>query len=195
MQNVDKTITTIPSYSLISDYFINWRGMQNSGGRRIKRPIYIDVNSIRFCDDEMINKFRRINFLADYIDERLVEIQKFNETHNIDRSNPVNGRALTNIGVFREYIKNYLLNHSGIHKEMTLMVRQLEPTERGLPIELYCFTNTTVWTEYETIQGDIFDHLFAVASEFGLRIFQNPSGHDFRNLSGEEKEMSAVGNE
>lgn len=195
VQNFDKTITTIPSYSLISDYFINWRGMQNSGGRRIKRPIYIDVNSIRFCDDEMINKFRRINFLADYIDERLVEIQKFNETHNIDRSNPVNGRALTNIGVFREYIKNYLLNHSGIHKEMTLMVRQLEPTERGLPIELYCFTNTTVWTEYETIQGDIFDHLFAVAPEFGLRIFQNPSGHDFRNLNGEEKEMSAVGNE
>lgn len=195
VQNFDKTITTIPSYSLISDYFINWRGMQNSGGRRIKRPIYIDVNSIRFCDDEMINKFRRINFLADYIDERLVEIQKFNETHNIDRSNPVNGRALTNIGVFRAYIKNYLLNHSGIHKGMTLMVRQLEPTERGLPIELYCFTNTTVWTEYETIQGDIFDHLFAVAPEFGLRIFQNPSGHDFRNLNGEEKEMSAVGNE
>src|SRR5690606_17611696 len=146
-------------------------------------------------DDEMINKFRRINFLADYIDERLVEIQKFNETHNIDRSNPVNGRALTNIGVFRAYIKNYLLNHSGIHKGMTLMVRQLEPTERGLPIELYCFTNTTVWTEYETIQGDIFDHLFSVAPEFGLRIFQNPSGHDFRNLNGEEKEMSAVGNE
>lgn len=195
VQNFDKTITTIPSYSLISDSFINWRGMQNSGGRRIKRPIYIDVNSIRFCDDEMINKFRRINFLADYIDERLVEIQKFNETHNIDRSNPVNGRALTNIGVFRAYIKNYLLNHSGIHKGMTLMVRQLEPTERGLPIELYCFTNTTVWTEYETIQGDIFDHLFAVAPEFGLRIFQNPSGHDFRNLNGEEKEMSAVGNE
>ncbi|NCU17308.1 mechanosensitive ion channel family protein [Pallidibacillus pasinlerensis] len=195
VQNFDKTITTIPSYSLISDSFINWRGMQNSGGRRIKRPIYIDVNSIRFCDDEMINKFRRINFLADYIDERLVEIQKFNETHNIDRSNPVNGRALTNIGVFRAYIKNYLLNHSGIHKGMTLMVRQLEPTERGLPIELYCFTNTTDWTEYETIQDDIFDHLFVVAPEFGLRIFQNPSGHDFRNLNGEEKEMSAVGNE
>lgn len=192
VQNFDKTITTIPSYSLISDSFINWRGMQTAGGRRIKRSIFIDVNSISFCDDEMINRFRKIQFLSDYIDERLAEIEKYNETHHIDRSTPVNGRALTNIGVFRAYITNYLNHHPGIHKGMTLMVRQLEPTEKGLPVELYCFTNTTDWGEYETIQGDIFDHLFAIAPEFDLRIFQNPSGHDFKSINNEMKRLTTL---
>ena len=180
VQNFDNTITTIPSYSLISDSFKNWRGMQASGGRRIKRSLLIDTSSIMFCTDEMIEKFKKIHYLADYIEKRQKEIAEFNEKNEIDRSNPVNGRALTNIGVFRAYITNYLKNHPGISQEKTLMVRQLAPNEHGLPLEIYTFTNTTVWAAYESIQSDIFDHLFAVAREFNLRLFQNPSGSDLK---------------
>lgn len=182
VQNFDNTITTIPSYSLISDSFKNWRGMQASGGRRIKRSLLIDTSSIMFCTDEMIEKFKKIHYLADYIEKRQKEIAEFNEKNEIDRSNPVNGRALTNIGVFRAYITNYLKNHPGISQEKTLMVRQLAPNEHGLPLEIYTFTNTTVWAAYESIQSDIFDHLFAVAREFNLRLFQNPSGSDLKEL-------------
>ncbi|HLU21188.1 MAG TPA: mechanosensitive ion channel family protein [Bacillaceae bacterium] len=185
VQNWDKTITMIPSYALISDSFKNWRGMEETGGRRIKRSLFIDKNSISFCTPEQIEKFKHIDVLKDYIINREKEIAEYNESHHVNRSNPVNGRALTNIGVLRAYISNYLQRHPGINKELTLMVRQLAPTENGVPMEIYCFTSDIRWAVYESIQGDIFDHLFAVAPEFGLRLFQNPSGNDFRNLVGE----------
>ncbi|MHC0038508.1 mechanosensitive ion channel family protein [Pseudoneobacillus sp. C159] len=192
VQNWDKTITMIPSYALISDSFKNWRGMQTSGGRRIKRPLFIDTNSISFCTEEMISKFKSIHYLSDYITRREREIAEFNNENNVNRSNPVNGRALTNIGVFRAYISNYLQNHPGINQEMTLMVRQLAPTEHGLPLEIYAFTNDIRWAVYETVQSDIFDHLFAVASEFDLRLFQNPSGYDFKRMTDETESRELV---
>ncbi|MEK3734268.1 MULTISPECIES: mechanosensitive ion channel family protein [Paenibacillus] len=182
VMNFDKTITTIPSYALISDSFRNWRGMQASGGRRIKRPVYIDTSSIKFCTDEMIEKFKSIHYLADYISAKEEEIRAYNEERQIDTSNRVNGRAMTNIGVFRIYIENYLKQHPKIHKGMSLMVRQLEPGEHGLPLEIYAFSNDTNWVNYEGVQSDIFDHIFAIAPEFGLRLFQNPTGHDLQNL-------------
>ena len=183
VQNFDKTITMIPSYALISDSFINWRGMQNSGGRRIKRSLFIDTNSISFCTEEMINNYKNIHYLSDYVIHREREIAEYNKRNKIDQSNPVNGRALTNIGVFRAYISTYLQHHPGINQEMTLMVRQLAPTEHGLPIEIYAFTNDIKWAVYETVQADIFDHLFAVAPEFGIQLFQNPTGNDFKKIA------------
>ena len=183
VQNFDKTITMIPSYALISDSFINWRGMQNSGGRRIKRSLFIDTNSISFCTEEMINNYKNIHYLSDYVTHREREIAEYNTRNKINQSNPVNGRALTNIGVFRAYISNYLQHHLGINQEMTLMVRQLAPTEHGLPIEIYAFTNDVQWAVYETVQADIFDHLFAVAPEFGIQLFQNPTGNDFNKIA------------
>lgn len=183
VQNFDKTITMIPSYALISDSFINWRGMQSSGGRRIKRSLNVDVNSIVFCTEEMISSFKNIHHLSDYIPLREREITEYNNKNKINKSNPVNGRALTNIGVFRAYISNYLRNHPGINQEMTLMVRQLAPTEHGLPIEIYAFTNDVAWAVYETVQADIFDHLFAIAPEFGIQVFQNPSGNDLKKFT------------
>lgn len=182
VQNFDKTITMIPSYALISDSFINWRGMQTSGGRRIKRSLFIDKNSISFCTEEMINNFKNIHYLSDYVTLRESEIAEYNTRNKINHSNRVNGRALTNIGVFRAYISNYLRHHPGINQDMTLMVRQLAPTENGLPLEIYAFTNDTQWAVYETVQADIFDHLFAVAAEFGIQLFQNPTGNDFKKI-------------
>lgn len=182
VQNWDKTITTVPSYALISDSFKNWRGMQNSGGRRIKRSIYIDISSITFCTKQMIEEFKNIHYLKEYIIDKEREIQAYNVEIKIDMASKVNGRALTNIGVFRMYIQHYLRNHPKIHKGMTLMVRQLPPVEMGLPIEIYAFTNDINWTVYEEVQSDIFDHIFAVAQEFGLRVFQNPAGHDVKSL-------------
>lgn len=187
VQNWDKTITMIPSYALISDSFKNWRGMQASGGRRIKRSLFIDTNSITFCTEEMIEKFKNIHYLSTYITNKESEIAEFNKKNEINRNNRVNGRALTNIGVFRAYISHYLQNHPGINQKMTLMVRQLAPSEHGLPLEIYAFTNDIRWDVYESIQSDIFDHLFAVAPEFELRVFQNPSGNDFRNLVDESR--------
>lgn len=178
VMNFDKTITMIPSYALISDSFRNWRGMQTSGGRRIKRSIYIDTSSIRFCSEEMIEEFKRIQYLSDYIETKLNEIEHYNEERNIDKSSKVNGRQLTNIGVFRVYIQQYLKHHPKIHQEMTLIVRQLASGDSGLPLEIYAFTNDTNWMVYESVQSDIFDHIFAVAPEFGLRTFQNPTGYD-----------------
>lgn len=186
VQNWDKTITTIPTYALISDSFKNWRGMQNSGGRRIKRSINVDTSSIGFCTPEMIESFKKIHYLSDYITQREEEIEQHNKENEIDRSSKVNGRALTNIGVFRVYIQRYLEHHPQIHQGMTCMVRQLEPTETGLPLEIYAFANDTSWTVYEGIQSDIFDHLLAVAPEFGLRVFQNPTGHDLKSLLSKE---------
>jgi miniconductance mechanosensitive channel len=188
VQNFDKTITMLPSYALISDSFINWRGMQASGGRRIKRSLFVDTTSISFCTEEMIEHFKSIHFLSDYIIDRENEIATYNSKNKINQTNRVNGRALTNIGVFRTYISHYLQNHPGINQEMTLMVRQLAPSENGLPIEIYAFANSVKWAIYETVQADIFDHLFAVAPEFGIRLFQNPSGSDFRALRMNEEE-------
>lgn len=182
VQNWDKTITMIPSAAFISDSFKNWRGMQESGGRRIKRSLYIDVSSIQFCTDEMIERFKKIHYLKEYIENKEREIEEYNREHNIDPSSIVNGRRLTNIGTYRIYIEQYLNHHPKIHKGLTTMVRQLAPGEYGLPLEIYAFTNDVRWTVYESIQSDIFDHILAVAPEFGLRVFQNPTGHDMRHM-------------
>ncbi|HBL84628.1 MAG: mechanosensitive ion channel protein MscS [Clostridiales bacterium GWF2_38_85] len=183
VQNFDKTITTIPAYALISDSFINWRGMVNTGGRRIKRAVYIDTNGIKLCDDEMIARFDKIEYLKDYIGRKKEDIGKFNAENKFDLSEPVNGRRLTNIGTFRAYITEYLKHHPGIHQEMTLMVRQLAVGTTGVPLEIYAFTNTTDWEKYEGIQSDIFDHLLAVVSRFGLSIYQQPSGRDIADAA------------
>lgn len=182
VMNFDKTITMLPSYALISDSFKNWRGMQVTGGRRIKRSINIDTTSISFCTEEMIEEFQKIQYLTDYITTRLDEINTYNMEHQINTESKVNGRQLTNIGVFREYIHQYLRNHPKIRKDMTLIVRQLAPGDNGLPLEIYAFTNDTNWGVYESIQADLFDHIFAVAPTFGLRAFQNPTGHDIVHL-------------
>ncbi|CAM4092654.1 mechanosensitive ion channel family protein [Saccharibacillus endophyticus] len=179
VMNFDKTITMIPSYALISDSFRNWRSMQMSGGRRIKRSIQIDTSSIGFCTEDMIAEFRKIHYLSDYLASRTNEIEEYNREHGINRrESPVNGRQLTNVGVFREYVTQYLRHHPGINQNMTLMVRQLAPGDNGLPLEIYAFSGDTAWAVYETVQADIFDHIFAVAPMFGLRVFQNPTGHD-----------------
>ena len=181
IQNWDKTISIIPTYKLIDSSFKNWRGMSRSGGRRIKRSIYIDMNSIKFCSDEMINQYRKINVISDYINSKILELKEHNETSNNDELN-INGRSLTNIGTYRSYIKGYLKNNINIHKDMTFLVRQLSSTDKGLPIEIYVFTNTTDWIDYEEIQSDIFDHLIASLAQFDLKVFQNPSGNDISNL-------------
>src|SRR5690606_26082400 len=181
VQNWDKTITSIPTYALISDSFKNWRGMQTSGGRRIKRSINIDTSSITFCTPEMLERFKKIHYLREYIETKEQEIEAYNTEHNVDRSVKVNGRGLTNIGILRVYIQQYIEKHPKIHKGMTCMVRQLQPEESGLPLEIYAFANSTAWAIYEGIQSDIFDHIFAVAPEFGLRIFQKPTGYDLKS--------------
>lgn len=182
VMNFDKTITMIPSYALISDSFRNWRSMELSGGRRIKRSIYIDISSIRFCTEEMVAEFEKIHYLTDYVTAKTKEIHAYNMEHEVNTESNVNGRQLTNVGVFREYIHQYLRNHPKIHKDMTLIVRQLAPGDNGLPLEIYAFSNDTAWGVYESVQADIFDHIFAVAPTFGLRAFQNPTGHDIVQL-------------
>ncbi len=183
IRNFDKTITTIPTQSLINDSFKNWRGMQETGGRRIKRAIHLDVNSVKFCTDEMLERFSKIQFIADYIAAKDAELTEFNTAAGIDASTVVNGRQLTNIGTFRAYVEAYLRAHPMIGDTFTFLVRQLKPTENGVPIEIYVFTTTTNWIEYEGIQSDIFDHLLASVPEFDLRLFQNPTGQDFARLS------------
>jgi miniconductance mechanosensitive channel len=182
VQNWDKTISTIPAYALISDSFKNWRGMSESGGRRIKRALNIDMNTVRFCDEAMLEKFRRIEHIAEYIDAKQSEIDEYNSVANIDNTELVNGRRMTNIGTFRAYVIAYLKNHPKINQNMTFLVRQLKPTECGLPMEIYVFSSDKVWANYEAIQADIFDHILAVIPEFGLRVFQNPTGSDFSRL-------------
>jgi miniconductance mechanosensitive channel len=183
VENFDKTITTVPPHALVKDSFRNWRGMQETGGRRIMRSIYIDTSSICFCTDEMINSFLEIDILKEYINSKKLEIEDYNTSHKINDTNPVNGRHMTNVGTFRAYIIEYIRSHTRIRQDMIQMVRQLPPKEYGLPIELYMFAKTTDWSEYETIQADIFDHILAVAPLFGLRLFQNPSGYDLRQLT------------
>ena len=182
VQNWDKTISTIPTYSFVSDSFKNWRGMAEAGGRRIKRSIVIKSGSVKFCDEEMISQFRHYNLLNDYLDNKVNEIKKYNESGKYDKTFLVNGRHLTNIGVFRVYAELYIKNLEVIHPELTRMVYQTEGNEFGIPIQVYCFTKTTDWAEYENIQSDIFDHLYASAPEFGLEVFQHPSGGDFNKL-------------
>ena len=182
VRNWDKTITTIPTYSLVSDAFKNWRGMSESGGRRIKRSIHIDLNSIKFCNDEMLKRFREFDLIKNYITEKQAEINSYNKEHTLNTEQLINGRRQTNIGVFRAYIIAYLKNHPKIHQGMTFLVRHLEPTQNGLPIQIYVFSNDQVWANYEAIQADIFDHLLAAVAEFDLRVFQNPSGYDFLRL-------------
>jgi len=182
VQNWDKTIATVPTYALVSESFRNWKGMEESGGRRIKRSINIDMNSVRFVDDEMAGKFKKIQVLKEYVVNREEEIMKYNEENKIDGSVLVNGRRMTNLGTFRKYVEEYLHHHPKIHNDMTFLVRQLQPDERGLPIEIYVFSNDQEWANYEAIQSDIFDHILAVIPQFELRVFQNPSGRDFQNL-------------
>ena len=176
IQNWDKTISTIPTYAFISDSFKNWRGMTDSKGRRIKRSLNIDMTSIKFCTDEEIVHYKNVEMLKDYIESAQSDIATHNVTNSHDKSSLLNGRNLTNIGLFREYAHQYLSANKNLRNDLTLMVRQLEPTENGLPIEVYCFSNNIAWADYERIQADIFDHLLSSVSSFNLEIFQNPTG-------------------
>ena len=172
VRNFDKTITTIPTYALVSDSFKNYRGMRESGGRRIKRAIKIDIHSIKFLSEEDIKRLEKANLLAPYLKEKVNEIKRYNESNKFDLSVSINGRRLTNIGTLRAYILTYLKNHPNINKDMTIMVRQLAPDEYGIPLEIYCFTSTTVWADYENIQSDIFDHIYSVLQEFDIKPYQ-----------------------
>ncbi|MCW5548126.1 MAG: mechanosensitive ion channel [Opitutaceae bacterium] len=180
VQNWDKTITTIPSYDLISGSFKNWRGMFESGGRRIKRSLHIDMQSVRFADEAMLARWRKIALLQSYLEEKQAEIDADNRRRGTDLSILGNGRRLTNLGTFRAYCIAYLRAHPKIHQDLTFLVRQLEPGEHGMPLEIFVFTNDTRWAVYEGVQADIFDHLLAVIGEFDLRVFQSPSGADVR---------------
>lgn len=182
VQNFDKTITTIPTYKLIGDSYKNWRGMQNAGGRRIKRALPIDQNSVRFLSKEEVDNLRRFRLLKDYLARKDEELADWNAREMAGDTNPINARRMTNIGTFRAYVIAFLRAHPNISsKGFTLLVRQLDPTPLGLPLQVYCFTGTTNWIEYETIQSDIFDHLIAILPEFGLQLFQEPSGLDVRS--------------
>ncbi len=172
VRNFDKTITTIPTYALVSDSFKNYRGMRESGGRRIKRAIKIDIHSIKFLSEDDIQRLEKANLLAPYLKEKVNEIKRYNESNKFDLSVSINGRRLTNIGTLRAYILTYLKNHPNINKDMTIMVRQLAPDEYGIPLEIYCFTSTTVWADYENIQSDIFDHIYSILQEFDIKPYQ-----------------------
>lgn len=183
VQNWDKTITSIPVYALTSDSFRNWRGMSESGGRRIKRAISIDMRSVRFVSDEMLDRYRKFRRIRRYIDERQREIDAYNREHDIDLSDSVSGRRMTNLGVFRAYVEAYLRDNPNVRQDMTFLVRQLPPGPTGLPIEIYVFSADQRWAYYEGIQSDIFDHLLAVLPEFDLRVFQQPSGSEFEKIA------------
>lgn len=180
VQNWDKTITTIPTYKLVETSFKNWRGMSESGGRRIKRAIYIDMSTIRLCDQKMLERFERFELLSDDLRARRAEVERYNEEKGVNTEELINGRRLTNVGTFRVYVAAYLRKHPKIHQDLTFLIRQLAPTPKGLPIEIYVFTNDIEWANYEGIQADIFDHLLAVVPMFELRVFQEPTGADWR---------------
>ena len=183
VQNWDKTFTTIPIYALVSDSFRNWRGMLESGGRRIKRAISIDMRSVKFVDDEMFERFRRFSRIRDYLDDRKEQIDRYNTEHNIDLSDSVSGRRMTNLGTFRAYISAFLSTHPLIRQDMTFLVRHLPPGPTGLPIEIFVFSADQRWPVYEGIQADIFDHLLGVIPEFDLRVYQEPSGSDLAQIA------------
>ncbi|QIO26550.1 mechanosensitive ion channel [Serratia marcescens] len=182
VRNWDNTVTTIPTYALISDSFKNWRSMSESGGRRIKRSLNIDTGSVHFLSEEKQRRLQRNPLLHSYLNNKTQELSQHNQKIAVDLASPLNGRRLTNLGTLRAYLEAYLRAHPRIHQNMTLMVRQLAPTPEGLPLEIYAFTNTTVWAEYESIQADIFDHILAVIDEFGLRVHQTPTGNDLRGM-------------
>ena len=177
VQNWDNTITTIPTYSLITDPFTNWRGMSDSGGRRISRSFVIDADSVQFCTPEMLTRFKQFQLVSRYVTDKEAEIEKYNKDNNVDTSSLVNGRRQTNLGIFRAYLKQYLVNNPNINQELTVMVRQKAPTEFGIPIEIYCFSANKEWIAYEDIQSDIFDHVYAVIPKFDLRVYQKPSSY------------------
>jgi len=182
VQNFDKTVSTVPATAFVSDSFVNWRGMSESGARRIKRNIHIDITSIRHLDEGLADSLREIDLIHDFMVKRQAEIDGNNQKKDIKGASKLNGRRQTNVGLYRKYVEFYLNNHPGIHHDFTLMVRQLQPTTEGLPIEVYCFTNTIVWQEYEGIMADIFDHLYAATRHFDLALFQSPTGADIRSL-------------
>ncbi|HUS86034.1 MAG TPA: mechanosensitive ion channel domain-containing protein [Bacteroidales bacterium] len=182
IQNWDKTITTVPTHALVQESFHNWKGMEESGGRRIKRAINLDMKSVKFIDRELREKLGKIMILKEYIERKESELRKYNEENGIDDSVVVNGRRMTNLGTFRAYVEVYLRNHPKIHNDMTFLVRQLHPSDKGLPLEIYVFSKDQAWANYEAIQADIFDHLLAVIPEFDLRVFQDPTGDDFKSL-------------
>ncbi len=185
VQNFDKTITTIPTYAFVADSFTNWRGMEMSNGRRIKRAVHIQISSIAFCNAEMIERLKKIQLVKEYIENREGEIKDYNAKNNVDQTVMVNGRKMTNVGVFKVYLENYLMANPNINSNMTIMVRQLSPTPEGLPLEIYAFSIHQEWKVYEGVISDIFDHVLAAAREFELQIFENPTGADFRKLSPE----------
>ncbi len=182
VQNWDKTISVIPTYKLLEESFINWRGMQITGSRRIKRSILIDVNSVKFCNEEILNRFKKYQLISEYLETKTEEIKKHNVEKGIDETQLINGRRLTNLGTFRIYLENYLKQRQDVNTGLTFMVRHLDPGPTGIPIEVYVFAATTEWVKYEGIQADIFDHIFAVVPLFDLKVFQTPSGTDFRSL-------------
>lgn len=182
VQNFDKTIVTIPTHTLLTDSFKNYRGMEQSGGRRIKRSINIKISSIRYVNEEDIAILNKIQLLAPFIAERQVEIDKYNNKTKANTDIPVNGRRMTNIGLFRAYATRYMQNNPDINQNMTLMVRQLQPTEHGIPLELYVFTSSTEWLVYENVMANIFDHLLAAIKYFDLEVFELPASDDFRKI-------------
>jgi len=182
VKNFDNTIVSIPTYSLISDSFQNWRGMQESEGRRIKRAINIDIDSVRFMEAKDIEKLKNVKLLKNYIEQKQKELDEYNKSNPDAESHLINQKKQTNIGIFRAYLTEYLKTHPDIQHKLTLMVRQLPPSDNGVPLEMYCFTKTKEWVEYETILSDIFDHVLSSASFFDLVVFQNPSGKDFRSI-------------
>ena len=182
VQNWDKTISTIPTYALVSESFSNWRGMEESGGRRIKRHINIDMRSVKFCTSEMLERLKKIIYLKEYTENKQKELEKYNKENNISDDLVVNGRRMTNLGTFRKYLESYLKNHPMIHNDMTFLVRHLQPTDKGIPLEIYVFSKDQRWAYYESIQADIFDHILSVIPQFDLKVFQNPSGEDFKSL-------------
>lgn len=182
VRNFDKTITTVPTNKLIEQSFKNWRGMQDTGSRRIKRSIHIDLSSIKFVSDEMLKRFEKFQLITEYLKDKSNELKNDNNEKNVDTSELINGRRLTNVGIFRAYLKAYLHSRNDINDNLTFLIRQLSPGAEGLPIQIYVFAKTTAWVKYEEIQSDVFDHIMAVVSEFDLKIFQNPTGNDFKNL-------------
>lgn len=187
VRNFDNTITTIPPYALVSDAFVNWRGMRDSGGRRVKRSINIDMTSVRFCTPEMLARYKEIVLLKEYIETKEKEISLYNEEHGLEGTAPANGRRQTNLGILRAYLERYLKSLPVVNKTLTCMVRQLQPTEKGIPLEVYFFSSEKDWVLYEGIQADVFDHILAVIPEFDLRVFQNPSGADIEVLLRKER--------
>lgn len=182
VQNWDKTISTIPTYSLVAESFNNWKGMEESGGRRIKRAVNIDMGSIKFCDADMLGRFEKFDLIRDYVKKKELEVREFNKSKNISDEDRISGRRQTNVGIFRKYLEVYLHQHPMVNQEMTFLVRQLHPTPAGLPIEIYVFCKDKAWANYESVQSDIFDHIFAVIPEFELKVFQQPSGADIAKV-------------